>query len=87
MRKLKHSHIVEYVGIGSTDRTSEEAQRNSMFLVSELMDGGTLKKVTHLICAPGAVTLTPCCRMRSFVMPCHVVPAAHTMRTARLVVV
>lgn len=66
MRKLKHSHIVEYVGIGSTDKASEEAQRNSMFLVSELMDGGTLKKVTHLICAPRAMTLTPCVQNQVF---------------------
>lgn len=43
MRKLKHKNIVEYVGIGSQDVSSPEKRRSTMFLASELMEGGTLK--------------------------------------------
>ncbi|KAG2429957.1 hypothetical protein HYH02_013908 [Chlamydomonas schloesseri] len=45
MRKLHHKRIVEFIGVGSTDASSEDAKRRSMFLVQEFMDGGTLKKV------------------------------------------
>ncbi|PNW73230.1 hypothetical protein CHLRE_14g623950v5 [Chlamydomonas reinhardtii] len=45
MRKLHHKRIVQFIGVGSTDPSSEEAKRRTMFLVQEFMDGGTLKKV------------------------------------------
>lgn len=45
MRKLKHKYIVEYIGIGSAVSTSPESRRSSMFMVSELMEGGTLKRL------------------------------------------
>lgn len=45
LRKLKHRHVVDYIGIGSVDRSSDQSTRSTMFLVSELMDGGTLKKL------------------------------------------
>ena len=45
LRKLKHRHVVDYIGIGSVDRSSYQSTRSTMFLVSELMDGGTLKKL------------------------------------------
>ncbi|KAG2482383.1 hypothetical protein HYH03_018679 [Edaphochlamys debaryana] len=44
-RKLANKRIVEYIGVGSTDASSEEARRRTMFLVQEFMDGGTLKRV------------------------------------------
>ncbi|GAX84910.1 hypothetical protein CEUSTIGMA_g12331.t1 [Chlamydomonas eustigma] len=43
MRKLNHNYIVDYIGIGYTDNSSQTSQRSSMFLVSELLEGGTLK--------------------------------------------
>ncbi|KXZ49131.1 hypothetical protein GPECTOR_23g6 [Gonium pectorale] len=45
LRKLANRRIVEYIGVGSSDLSSEEAKRKSMFLVQEFMDGGTLKKL------------------------------------------
>ena len=39
LRKLRNPHIVEFVGVGSTDTSSEEAKRRTMFLVQgELPD-------------------------------------------------
>ncbi|PNH04196.1 putative serine/threonine-protein kinase, partial [Tetrabaena socialis] len=45
LRKLQNKRVVEYIGVGSTDTTSDEAKRKTMFLVQEFMDGGTLKKL------------------------------------------
>ncbi|GIL89803.1 hypothetical protein Vretifemale_17566 [Volvox reticuliferus] len=45
MRKLAHKRIVEFIGVGSFDSSSEEATRRTMFLVQEFMDGGTLKRL------------------------------------------
>ncbi|GAX83888.1 hypothetical protein CEUSTIGMA_g11313.t1 [Chlamydomonas eustigma] len=45
MRKLNHNYIVDYIGIGYTDNSSQTSQRSSMFLVSELLEGGTLKRM------------------------------------------
>ncbi|GFH11465.1 protein kinase domain-containing protein [Haematococcus lacustris] len=45
MRKLKHKGIVEYVGIGCADSSSEAAKKASMYMVQEFMGGGTLKKM------------------------------------------
>lgn len=44
MRKLKHDHIVAYIGIGK-EGNLDEAGKGNMFLVSELMGGGTMKKM------------------------------------------
>ena len=45
MRKLMHNNIVDYIGIGCTDKSSEASRRATMFLVSELLEGGTLKRL------------------------------------------
>ena len=45
MRKLVHNNIVDYIGIGCIDKTSDAKKRTSMFLVSELLEGGTLKRL------------------------------------------
>ena len=45
MRKLHHRNIVDYIGIGCTDKSSEAMRRSTMFLVSELLEGGTLKRL------------------------------------------
>jgi serine/threonine protein kinase len=45
MRKLNHPNIVDYIGIGYTDNSSPTSQRSTMFLVSELLEGGTLKRM------------------------------------------
>ncbi|GFH29522.1 protein kinase domain-containing protein [Haematococcus lacustris] len=45
MRKLKHKGIVEYVGIGCADSSTEAAKKASMYMVQEFMGGGTLNKM------------------------------------------
>jgi serine/threonine protein kinase len=45
MRKLVHHHIVDYIGIGCTDKSSSATIRSTMYLVSELLEGGTLKRL------------------------------------------
>lgn len=47
LRKLSHKRVVEYIGAGCTDNSSEDTRRQSMFLVQELMDGGTLKQLVQ----------------------------------------
>jgi len=56
MRKLAHKSIVEYIGLGFEDNSSDRSRLETMFLVSELMDGGTLKKlVLAQMCHPEAL--------------------------------
>eukprot|EP00798_Chlamydomonas_sp_ICE-L_P028489 gene28489-31645_t len=47
MRKLQHKNIIQYVGIGSVDTTSEKMKKDTMFLVSELME--------DRYCIPGGI--------------------------------
>lgn len=45
MRTLQHRYVVECIGYGSADPAGPSISGRGMFLVSELMEGGTLKKV------------------------------------------
>lgn len=45
LRKLQHPYIMKYIGIGSVDATDAKKKRETMFLVTEIMEGGTLKKL------------------------------------------
>ena len=45
MRTLQHRYVVECIGYGSADPAGPSTSGRGMFLVSELMEGGTLKKV------------------------------------------
>ena len=38
-------HIIEYIGCGSSDTSSANATKSSLFLVEEFVDGGTLMRV------------------------------------------
>eukprot|EP00200_Dunaliella_tertiolecta_P006473 CAMPEP_0202342260 /NCGR_PEP_ID=MMETSP1126-20121109/2900_1 /ASSEMBLY_ACC=CAM_ASM_000457 /TAXON_ID=3047 /ORGANISM="Dunaliella tertiolecta, Strain CCMP1320" /LENGTH=550 /DNA_ID=CAMNT_0048933189 /DNA_START=45 /DNA_END=1697 /DNA_ORIENTATION=+ len=52
-RKLKHRYIVDYIGVGYNDDSSEKAKQESMFIVQEYMNGGTLKsKVSKQMLSP-----------------------------------
>jgi hypothetical protein len=43
LKKLRNRNIVEFVGFGSWDTSSPEAEIKSVFMVEEFVDGGTLK--------------------------------------------
>ncbi|GAX81843.1 hypothetical protein CEUSTIGMA_g9271.t1 [Chlamydomonas eustigma] len=45
LRRLFHENIIEYIGYGSKDVSSEETADKTMFLVQEYIDGGTLKSL------------------------------------------
>mmetsp|Transcript_23068 Transcript_23068/g.50616 ORF Transcript_23068/g.50616 Transcript_23068/m.50616 type:complete len:535 (+) Transcript_23068:148-1752(+) len=45
MRKLRNQHIIEYIGCGSWDNSTPTMAKLSMFLVEELVDGGTMKQM------------------------------------------
>ncbi|GAX74900.1 hypothetical protein CEUSTIGMA_g2346.t1 [Chlamydomonas eustigma] len=45
IRKLRHKNIIEYIGCGSWDTSSEAAVKSSVFLVEEFVNGGTLMKI------------------------------------------
>jgi serine/threonine protein kinase len=43
LRKLRHPSIIEFIGYGSFDNTSTRRAEESLFLVEEFVNGGTLK--------------------------------------------
>lgn len=47
-KRLRNSGIVEVHGIGSMDTSSEERMMESIFIVQEYMDGGSLKDVVQM---------------------------------------
>lgn len=48
LRKLRNSHIVEFLGFGHWDFASHGGNRQaSIFIVEELVDGGSLKLIVH----------------------------------------
>eukprot|EP00200_Dunaliella_tertiolecta_P013963 CAMPEP_0202395056 /NCGR_PEP_ID=MMETSP1127-20130417/93766_1 /ASSEMBLY_ACC=CAM_ASM_000462 /TAXON_ID=3047 /ORGANISM="Dunaliella tertiolecta, Strain CCMP1320" /LENGTH=257 /DNA_ID=CAMNT_0048997731 /DNA_START=82 /DNA_END=852 /DNA_ORIENTATION=+ len=44
-RKLKHKYIVDYIGVGFMDSSSEGSKQKTMFITQEFMAGGTLKSM------------------------------------------
>ena len=40
-------HIIEYIGCGSWDTSSQAAAKSSIFLVEEYVDGGTLMRIVN----------------------------------------
>lgn len=47
LRKLKNKHIVHYIGVGSSDSTTEQSAAQTMFLVQEYMNAGNLKRLVQ----------------------------------------
>lgn len=47
LRKFRHKNIVQFVGVGSFDSATPESVMNSMFLVQEFANGGTLKRLVQ----------------------------------------
>lgn len=45
LRKLHNRNIIEFIGCGSWDTSSPSAAEETLFLVEEFVDGGTLKAV------------------------------------------
>lgn len=45
MRKLQHKNIIQFLGAGSFDTSSRTAREETLFLVEEYMDGGTLSQL------------------------------------------
>ena len=43
LRKLRHRNIIEFIGFGSWDTSTPQAEITSVFMVEEFVDGGTLK--------------------------------------------
>lgn len=60
LRKLHNKHIIEFIGCGSWDTTSPATVEETLFLVEEFVDGGTLK---HLV-SKQMKTDTPLYRMQ-----------------------
>eukprot|EP00803_Ostreobium_quekettii_P011098 evm.model.scf_1034.2 EVM.evm.TU.scf_1034.2 scf_1034:36771-41050(+) len=43
MKDHRHKNVVEFIGIGSMDTSTEERMRQSVYIVQEHMDGGSLR--------------------------------------------
>ncbi|GFR44343.1 hypothetical protein Agub_g5560, partial [Astrephomene gubernaculifera] len=85
LRKLAHKRIVQYVGVGSSDASSEEAKRRTMFLVQEFMDGGTLKRLLTRQMLNMSRQLYTC--MDAFRWALHVAEGLDYLHSARPVVI
>ncbi|KAF5827937.1 kinase-like domain-containing protein [Dunaliella salina] len=46
-RKLKHQYIVDFIGMGFMDSTSEGSKQRTMFIAQEYMAGGTLRSMVY----------------------------------------
>lgn len=45
MQKLRHDHIVKFIGFGCLDSSTREAEWRTVVLISEYMQGGTLQRL------------------------------------------